>query len=268
MQVVPGSPRRSHFPRSAQHLGRQGEELPIVRALPRRARGAEPAAALPALHGEAGGRPLVPPPPRGSRVALPAESGSGSRAGAASGTERPERQRDKLLRAARVRRAAAAAAGTEPRPRDPLEGARGTCTAAVHGRVGAAERTRNESEGFLPGRCGRAGKRVSASPLPEALPPCRQRRDGGRSPRNHLRVVFQLQPEERESKTNKHKEAKEKKAEPPRSPHFGSGLRSARPRVRRSAAARCPRCAPSAGALPREGELSRRRLRGARSRSP
>lgn len=75
MQAMPGSPRRSHFPRSAQHLGRQGEELPIVRALPRRARGAEPAAALPALHGEAGGRPLVPPPtPR-----LPGSAARGER---------------------------------------------------------------------------------------------------------------------------------------------------------------------------------------------
>ena len=221
----------------------------------------EPSLPLPSGLSPAGPGPAARPP-RGSRAPLPAESGSGSRAGAASGTERPRRQRDKLLRAARVRRAAAA--GAEPRPRDPIEGARGTCTAAVRGRVGAAERTRNESEGFLPGRCGRAGKRVSASPLPEALPPCRQRRDGGRSPRNHLRVVFQLQPEARESKTNKQKAAEEKKAEPPRSPHFGSGLRSARPRSggkrrRQVPALRSVRgsAAPGGRTLPQEVTRSR-----------
>lgn len=191
MQVVPGSPRRSHFPRSAQHSTRAGRErsCPLF-ALSHAAR-EEPSLPLPSRLSLAGPGPPGLPHARGSRVVLPANSGSGSRAGAASGTERPGRQRDKLLRAARVRRAAAAA-GAEPRPRDPLEGARSTCAAAARGRVRAAERTRNESEGFLPGRGERAGKRVSTSLLPEALPPCRQRRDGGRSHWNHLRVVFQL----------------------------------------------------------------------------
>lgn len=64
-----------------------------------------------------------------------------------------------------------------------------------------------------------------------------------------------------EKQTKKKKERKESRATPQLRTPRGRGAQG-------SAAARCPRCAPSAGALPREEELSRRRLRGAGSRSP